>query len=216
MLGAFLHLHGIQWKWEDMCGPGGLHPWNPVTHDMGYCFQRLFLHIPILFLLAVTSAYYVGKHVRWVVRGRLQEIAINSRSIFTLCIAVIPVIKIYTIIQGIENEAMAIDYFTSGTECLTWIIHFAFILALRHRLGISPRGPIVVLVLWSVTAVLSVISLRTLILLKQSYVLELIVVILQILYAFTLLPSEGITSPTYYSPHLVGSQYSQVNNILYF
>lgn len=194
----------IQWQWEDMCGPDGLHPWNPKTRDMGYCFQRLFILIPCLFLLAIVSSFYAGRHIDWVVRGRLQERTILLRSLIVLSMIIIPLIKIY---RGCEYT---IDYFECCAEIIAWFMHFCYIMALKHRLGKSPRGPTLILVLWSITAVMSVISLRTLISIHQPYVLAIITLIIQINYALTLLPSEGVTSPTYYSPCLVGSQYSQV------
>lgn len=193
-----------------MCGPGGLHPWNPKTRDMGYCFQRLFILIPSLFLIAIVSSFYMGRRINWVVRGKIQERAIILRSVIVFCLAVIPLIKIYKIFSQQSINSGAIDYFTCSTECIAWFIHFCYILALRHRLGVSPRGSILLLMLWSITAVLSVISLRTLILMHQSYALAVIILILHIGYAITLLPSEGVTSRTYFSPFLVGSQYSQV------
>lgn len=194
-----------------MCGPGGIHPWDPKIRDMGFCFQRLFILIPSLFMLAIVSSFYVGRRINWVVRGKFQERAILLRAVTVFCLATVPLIKIYKILTQQAANSGAIDYFTCSTECIAWFMHFCYILALRHRLGVSPRGSIFLLMLWSITAVLSVISLRTLILTHRSYALAIVTLILHIIYALTLLPSEGVTSRTYFSPFLVGSQYSQVN-----
>jgi ATP-binding cassette, subfamily C (CFTR/MRP), member 10 len=192
-----------------MCGPDGLHPWDPKTRDMGYCFQRLFLLIPALFLIAATSAYFVGRQVNWVVRGKLQERAIVLRSATVLCLALLPIMKLYIFLQG-DGKAYGIDYFTCGTEFIAWIVHLAFLMALRQRLGVSPRGPIFLLVLWSISAMLSIIGLRTLILMERKYGFAIVTLVFQVIYAITLLPSEGVTSPKYNPAASVGSQYSQV------
>lgn len=64
----------INWKWEDMCGPGGLHPWNDATKDFSVCFQELFLQVPVYFIIAIVSGYFVGYRKDWVIREK------NSRT----------------------------------------------------------------------------------------------------------------------------------------
>lgn len=196
-----------KWQWEDMCGRDGFHPWNPKTRDFGFCFQRLFLIIPVFYILAIISAYYAGKQANWVVRGKLQIYAINVRCIIVFCLTVIPFIQGYLLLIRKNTIVVPIDYFTLGTECITWFIHFAFMLAMRRRLGVSPRGPTLILVVWSAVFVLSIISLRSVVLQGRPYWEELCVVILQVFYLITLIPGEGVSSLT---STLIGSEYAPV------
>ncbi|XP_063822575.1 ATP-binding cassette sub-family C member 10 [Ostrinia nubilalis] len=197
----------IKWKWEDMCGPTGLQPWNDVTKDFGHCFQELFLQIPVYFIITIVSGYYVGYRRDWVVREKMQERAIILRSFVVLFLLFIPIVQIYFIITKADSVFYPVDYFVAGSSCLAWLVHFGYVLALKHRLGSSARGPTIQLVLWSMLVVLNVIALRSSILTGAAYTYIVAALCGHVLYFFTLLPSSD-SRPTFYSPCLVGSQHS--------
>lgn len=195
--------------WTDLCGPGGLQIWSPILHDLGLCFQRLFLDIPVLVLLAIFSAYYFGRHDYHVIRGKTQLYAINFRCLIVLLLALLPLLKMYIALNKNDDKIEKIFYFLSTVEVITWFTHFGYVIALRNRLGLSSRGPVAMCVLWSLIAVLSFISLRTHTLIYKhsispgfsvfySYAFSIVQVILQIFYALTLVPNIGETSVTHF------------------
>lgn len=206
-------LVNIQINWEDMCGPNGLQPWNETSKDFGLCFQQLFLQVPVFFLFAIVSGYFVGYRKDWVSREKTQEVSIVCRSLVTLGLAFLPIIQMYTLITTKNDTLYPIDYFSAGTACLTWLVHFGYVLSLKQRLGVSPRGPVGLLVLWSALAVLTVIVLRTQILEGVPAGFEIATLVLHILYFLTLLPSSN-ARPMYYSRCLVGSQHVHVSIIV--
>lgn len=195
---------GWRWQWEDLCGADGFKIWSPKTHDLGLCFEQLCLEIPVLTLLAAVSAFYFGRQIDYVVRGKVQLMAINIRCIIIGFLVMLPLIHIYIGINKSETSIDKIAYFLSAVEGIAWLTHLGYTLVLRKRLGLSPRGPVFMCVLWSLLAVLSVISFRSHLLIYQSqkptnfsillaYSFSIVRFILQILYGLTLLPSDGET-----------------------
>lgn len=150
------------WNWMEMCGPGGMVPWYPTSHDIGACFQQLFLQVPVLTLFALASAYYYGFRQRrchnrpsrlWIVRTRLFCSATN---------ALLPIIRAIIGVTYLQGMFRPVDYLTAGAEMLAWSVHSGYVLSLRYRQKV--HGPIIVRVLWTLIAVLSIINLRTLVL----------------------------------------------------
>jgi ATP-binding cassette subfamily C (CFTR/MRP) protein 10 len=194
-----------RWDWDVMCGPGGLKIWSAQRHDLGLCFQQLFLQIPALALLACSSAYYFGRHTGYVMRGRVQVYSIYFRCFLALCLALLPLLQIYIDLNTSEDEIYSISYFLCAVQGIAWFCHFGYSLVLRTRLGLSPRGPVFVCVLWTLLFVLSVVSLRSHVLIYKyaikpgysiyvAYTFSICQIILQIGYSFTLIPSEGSTT----------------------
>ncbi|XP_026752373.2 uncharacterized protein LOC113512651 [Galleria mellonella] len=197
----------INWKWEDMCGPLGLQPWIEDSKDIGQCFQELFLQIPLFFLIAIVSGFYVGYRKDWVIRDKTQERAIILRSFVILVLVFIPIIEMYAFITKVDFVIYPVDYFTAGASCLSWLVHFGYVLALKQRLGLSSRGPSLQLILWSCAVVLNVFALRSSILTNTPLGYNIATLCCHVIYFLTLLPSSG-SRPTFYSPCLVGSQHS--------
>lgn len=205
-----------RWNWEEMCGPGGLSLWSPQFHDLGICFQHLCLQIPVLALLAIISSYYSGRHFGFVVRGKLQKRFINLRALVSICLALLPVIHIYIEYSTTGVHLVPINLFLAVTECVTWFIHFIYLLALKKRLGLSPRGPVKICVLWTLYAVLAVINLHSNYLVIQtsggdfttnlSFRCNIVTVVCHALYGISLIPSEGRTEYLTYN-----TRYVQVN-----
>nr|ASS36022.1 ABCC10 [Samia ricini] len=197
----------IKWKWEEMCGPEGLQPWNYTTTDFGHCFQEIFLQIPVYFLIAIISGYYVGYQRDWVIREKTHERAIVFRSFVVLVLAVIPIVEMYILITRVDFILYPADYLVAGGSCLSWLVHFAYVLALKHRLGLSSRGPLGQLILWILAVVFTIIALRTNILNDKPTGFNIATLCCHVLYLFTLIPSKN-SSPTFYSSCLVGSQHT--------
>lgn len=211
---TIMNFLNITWKWEYICGPQGLAPWNDTTKDIGICFQELFLQIPTFFILAITSGYYMGFRRNWVVREKTQERSITLRSFVALALVAIPIIHLYVIISDDQLKLYPIDYFAAGAACISWLVHFGYVIALKHRLGQSSRGPMCQLILWSLLALLSVIELRSNILIGSPTSFGIAIVCFHVVYLLTLLPASD-SRPTFYSPCLVGSQHSHVSSCLF-
>ncbi|XP_069682959.1 ATP-binding cassette sub-family C member 10 [Periplaneta americana] len=191
------------WDWTEMCGPGGLMLWSAKTHDLGICFQELCLQTPVFILMATISAFYCGKQSNWVVRSRKQLQVLTLRATVVVLLAAATIARVCSSIVYCPGSLLPVDYLLAGIEGLAWLVHLGFILALRHRLGISLRGPVSVRVIWTLSFVLSAVSLRSYILLRHnvsvptllksaylSYGFSIASLILQCLYLLTLLPSE--------------------------
>lgn len=198
-----------------MCGPEGLKLWSTEYKDLGLCFQYLVLQIPVLTLLAIVSSYYSGRHFGHVIRGKLQKNAIRARALVAIVIAFLPVIQIYIEYTTTSVQVPPIKVLIVATQCITWIIHFIYLLTLKKRLGLSPRGPVKVCVIWTLYAVLTVISLHSyyLILYSDRYSFKdvlnfkcgIVIIVFQALYAVTLIPSEGSTEWSSYSRYITVS-----------
>lgn len=196
-------------NWFEICGPQGLEPWDDVSKDFGQCFQELFLQIPVYFLTAIISGYYVGYRRDWVIREKAQEHAIVLRSFVVLALALIPIIELYVFITQAEFILYPVDYFVAGAACLAWLVHFGYVLALKHRLGPSARGPTTQIILWSLAILTNLIALRSNIMSGSTISFSVAVLCCHSLYFLTLLPSSE-SRPTFYSPCLVGSQHTHV------
>ncbi|XP_068632456.1 ATP-binding cassette sub-family C member 10 [Battus philenor] len=199
-------LKSLQWNWEDMCGPQGFQPWIDERNDFGQCFQKLCLQIPVLFITSILSGYYIGYRKDWVIREKTQERAIILRSLIVFALIFIPILELYMFITNNKLNLFPIDYFTAGASSFSWLVHFGYILALKHRLGLSSRGPKSLILLWSILVVLNLISLRTSIITRTIIRFNIANLCCHTLYFLTLLPASH-SRPTFYSSHLVGSQH---------
>lgn len=190
------------WRWEDLCGPEGLAIWSPQTRDIGLCFEQLCLEAPALVLLAVSSAYYFGRQTNYVRRARSQLFAIKFRCIVVTLLALMPLIQVYVYMNSSVDPIEKIAYFLSAVEGIAWFTHLGYCLVLRNSLGVSPRGPLLMGVIWTLLSVLTVVSLRTHFLIWKlsfgsdysatlAYYFSISRGVLQLLYMLSLLPSEG-------------------------
>ncbi|KAL3266128.1 hypothetical protein HHI36_010314 [Cryptolaemus montrouzieri] len=204
MNGSFASLTQWRWDWDSLCGAGGLNIWSPDTRDLGLCFQQLCLQIPILSILASVSAYYFGKNGRPVIRGAVQILAINFRCLMVLLMAALPILQVYVDLYESESAILKISYFLCAIQGIAWFTHFCFCLSLRKHFGMSPRGPVLICVIWSSVLVLTVISLRSHYLKYKyavkpdfsvylSYTFSISHFLLQMMYAISLIPGRGDT-----------------------
>lgn len=195
-----------QWNWETLCGEEGFQIWSFKRHDFGICFQQLCLHIPILFVLAISSAYYFGRPEGFVTRGKLQMCALNTRCLIVLIITFLPLLQIYIDINESDTGINEISYLLSAVQGITWFSHFLYTIGLRKKLGLSSRGPTSICIIWSLIFALTIISVRSHYILYKhsfapnfsiylSFIFSICYLIAQLFYALTLIPSEG--SATY-------------------
>lgn len=144
-------------------------------------------------MFAIVSAYYYGSRTDRRTRNPNQKCIIQIRCTISLVIAIIPFIRI---IVGAKYDAgmfRPVDYLIAGTEVIAWFVHSGYVLSLRHQNKL--KGPVVVMVLWTLLFILSIINLRTQTLTSESentiYNVKLgfciTLVILQICYGLTLL-----------------------------
>lgn len=90
-----------RWNWTELCGyQGSIRPVNPETHNIGLCFQQLYLQIPVLVLIAITSAYYCGRQSYSISRDYFSTKSINFRLILIICLGILPIIKAYIILSN--------------------------------------------------------------------------------------------------------------------
>lgn len=211
-----------EWDWKELCGADGLVVWSPVYHDLGLCFQTLCLQIPFYSSLALISAYFFGRQVDYVSRGRLQLLSVYTRCLIVFLLTLFPLLKMYIALNENDKKIETIFYLLCVIEGFSWFIHLGYTIALRHRLGLSSRGPVSVCVLWTIVGVLSVISLRSHYLIYElslvkdknvyySYTFSIINVILQFLYALTLVPNTGTTFYIEFN-----QRYPQASIFMYF
>ena len=64
------------------------------------CYKFIFFQIPVLALIAITSAYYCGRRTYSASREYLSTKAINFRLFITICLAILPIIKAYIILTN--------------------------------------------------------------------------------------------------------------------
>ncbi|XP_063975408.1 ATP-binding cassette sub-family C member 10 isoform X2 [Diachasmimorpha longicaudata] len=89
------------WNWTELCGiRGSIRPVNPGTNNLGLCFQQLYLQIPTLGLLAITSAYYCGRRTTLAPYERFSHYALTLRLLITACLATLPIIRAYIILSN--------------------------------------------------------------------------------------------------------------------
>lgn len=196
----------FNWNWKDFCGNGdNFTVWNQTYKDLDLCFQYLCLNTPILTLIAVVSAYYSGLWYIETRRCKRDLWILRVRCFSSLLLAAIPVISSYTIETLYPSSLNPVDYLLASVQCVSWLVHFSFILSLSHRHSKTLRGPILITVLWAVNYILSFIKVHSNYLIlrhpvgslygsRLPYIFSIIEVTFQSIYLFTLLP-EGKSSP---------------------
>lgn len=205
--------YSVSWNWTVFCGiEDNLTAWNPDTKDVGQCFQTLYLNIPVLSLIAVFSAYYCGKQSDWIVRPKFELNVIRLRYFVTLLLSASPIVWTYIRVNSLSAPLSPIQYLLYAVQTFTWLTHFMFLLALRHRLGPNLRGPPVIQILWFVNFILECITLRSLylnndfsnikiLLTDIPFMHSVTMIVLNTVYGVTLVPNEKSShSRTHYQP----------------
>lgn len=80
----------IVWNWTQFCEQDDdLIIWDPRHNDFGRCFEVVCLQFPLLALLAITSAYYCGKQMDWVVRTSFESNVLKIRYLTCLLLSMV-------------------------------------------------------------------------------------------------------------------------------
>lgn len=109
------------WSWSDVC-PTGLTPWQAQDKFLSPCFQEICLQIPMLFIFAMTSAYYFGNQTVLIRRNRTQHFLISIRILVSFLIILL---HFYTMFEMIITRARIwpVDVLLMGFQIVTWSIH---------------------------------------------------------------------------------------------
>lgn len=209
----------MNFSWMDLCGPEGLIPWYPTRHDVGVCFQQIFLEIPVLITFAVVSAYYYGNRPLRGTGSQQRRLRIRFRLAISLIIAILPVIHETIKLKFTNSKLRQVDVLISGVEVITWFVHSGYILTLRHEKNVN--GPIPCRVLWTLTAVLSAINVRSQALINQTandevsswnLKFSIALLVLQIIYGLTFIPSfkNSDSNLTLFNNHTQFSEHSHL------
>lgn len=111
----------IPWNWSYVC-ESGLTPWQKEEKFLSPCFQQICLQLPMLFLFAIVSAFYVGNQTVLIRRNRMQDFLISIRVLVSF---IIISLHFYTMFQMVVVRAkiMPIDILLIGFQIVTWSIH---------------------------------------------------------------------------------------------
>lgn len=148
------------------CGSIDFKPWNVLKQDFGQCFFHIGIELPIYGLFAISSAYYTGKReitysvpFTW---NTLQSFIIYLRAIFVSFLVLSPIIQLM-IIFGIFHDANIniVEICIVSLKSFAWILHLIYTLRLKRGLSYNTRGPKPIIFIWSLTAIVSVLSFRT-------------------------------------------------------
>uniref|UniRef100_A0A1I8QDH6 ABC-type xenobiotic transporter n=1 Tax=Stomoxys calcitrans TaxID=35570 RepID=A0A1I8QDH6_STOCA len=173
------------WNWTEFCSTG-IRPFVVGSNDLLPCFLEIVLQIPLYTIFAAISAYNFGLFSRGVTRNRTQLLAISFRAIICICLAALPVLKIFRF-YSMDVKLYAADLLVVCTECVMWAVHGGYLLSLRRFGDLSHRGPLVMTVMWLAVLVLDVVWLRS----SRHFdwwPWSLVTVLFDISYGITLLP----------------------------
>nr|XP_012137463.1 PREDICTED: multidrug resistance-associated protein 7 isoform X2 [Megachile rotundata] len=108
-----------KWNWTELCGSrSGIRPLSPDTHDLNICFQQLCLQVPVLVCIALISAYYCGKRNTYSIHHSGSNYIINLRAFFTVCLAILPIIRAYIILTNTVLAPQSVTTFNDDSARL--------------------------------------------------------------------------------------------------
>lgn len=171
----------IHWDWSEFCETGLNISSNTTT--ITPCAQQIYFHLPIFSLFAILSSYHYGRLANEVVRNRTQVICIIVRAFIGFIMAVIPVCRLlYSMRDG--TRIWPVEILLACIQAIAWTIHFMLLASQRRFGGMSQRGPLVLLIIWSCILALSILWLET-----NMTMFSKMRALLNIIYALTLLPN---------------------------
>jgi len=158
------HIHTFV-NLTNLCGSPEFTVWNKTKEDFGPCFQNLCLIFPAQALLSVVSAYYLGFQAsQWYLRTRLQKTLLIFRSLATLSLALLPIVKVtilYLLDRTLVLEHGEAGLLAGAVECFSWSLHLMYTFLLHHRLSLSIRGPVPMILAWLSCLVVNLIQCHT-------------------------------------------------------
>ncbi|XP_068230080.1 ATP-binding cassette sub-family C member 10 isoform X2 [Palaemon carinicauda] len=188
------------------CGNMDFESWNSKKLNFGLCFQKALLDVPTFSLLAIVSAYYIGKQSEWVVRRKKQMAIIHTRiaiSVLSLFVCVLePVLYVFV------GQALMywVDALVVSVQTISWLVHLGYLTSLRTRLSLTTRGPTPVIFSWLLTFLCTINLARTawykqeglpMVILEIMRYTTLSQLVLQVFYLFTLFPKGSVGTSQY-------------------
>ncbi|KAF4523999.1 hypothetical protein B566_EDAN013841 [Ephemera danica] len=186
------------WKWQEMCGSAGFIVWIPERYDFGFCFQALCLHIPLLVLLCALSSFFCGAPSNRIVRGKRQTNLLRLRCLVVAILAILPIAETCLLVIKSPATLCYVYYLLRGTQTITWFTHLGYCLSLISGLTVHVRGPVFISLVWGLNFLISIIGMRSSILLHDPanlssnvcFVFSISMTVLHAIYLITLLPKK--------------------------
>ncbi|CAG7725549.1 unnamed protein product [Allacma fusca] len=144
--------------------PEDFSPWDPEREDFSACFLYICLEMPIYGLLAVISAYYMGKrrvsYTCYSAWNNRQSAIIYLRAFIVAVLAIAPDASSMIRVSFLDRVTL-VEGFTIAVKTLAWFLHLMFILRLKRGISFNTRGPKPIVVSWLLTAIISAVVLRS-------------------------------------------------------
>lgn len=192
----------FNWQWDEFCETGRNISSN--TSVIAPCYQQLHIQLPTYAWLAIFSSYHYGLLSNGIYRNQTQIICLNLRALIVLGLAVTPVIQLLKTINVMT--IWPVDILLTLVQFLAWTIHLCesrnnsyvrqiltvplsgLVTSYKRFGGLSHRGPLILLVLWSGSISSSMLWFQTS--LERGYwPYSLTQMILNIFYGLTLIPN---------------------------
>ncbi|CAL8080361.1 unnamed protein product [Orchesella dallaii] len=147
------------------CGSEDLRLWDRHTNDFGQCFFHLFIQLPIFGMLAIISAFYMGK--RQVIYSYFgawnscQSGLIYSRSVIVSLLTLISLSQMMVHCAVFKHHVNFVDASVVSVKTFSWVLHLIYILLLKRGNSFNTRGPKLAMLAWFLAAIVSVFEFRS-------------------------------------------------------
>lgn len=192
-----------------LCGRQNLTVWDDDANDFGECFLSLALVCPAHILMAITSAYCIGRrNTPYYIRTDRQKWVLYTRALATLVLAASPaVVEVLQTAFGttiFEDDGIS-EIAETFIQIFSWLVHFMYVIFLLDRISPSIRGRRAVLFMFVMAAVVDCIQCRSILLLdppdnRQNVILvahAITQLVCLSLYCLTLLPAGDDSDSQY-------------------
>lgn len=193
-------------EWELLCGCGERQftVWN--DGDFGNCFKRLVFSCIPHGVLAISSAYQLGKHWPHRLRGRIvYSVTLHFRHAFSIVLMLVAVALLLAGFLYAEFCPGLINVVDCGFRAVAWFAHSRFVWGSHRFHRVHLRGPVTTVVSFLLIHASSFALLQSEIRrqIRESRLLPTLdewfvygTCFMYILYALTLLPCYRPPSPT--------------------
>lgn len=107
------------WDWAKFCETGLNISSN--SSSLAPCFQQMHVQLPTFAWLAIFSAYHYGMMGPAMYRNRTQAVCLNLRALFSLALAMTPVVQL---LASINTRIWPVDILLTCVQFLAWSVHF--------------------------------------------------------------------------------------------
>lgn len=193
----------FEWNWLEFCGSKTFKIWVDSYQDLTHCFQLLCLQIPILSIIAIISAFYVGHYTECFIRTSREKRVLKFRIGVVLLLACIPAAQIIILVYNDSKSLFVIDYAFAVLASFSWFVHLCYVSALRSGTCSSLRGPVKLNSLWIMLFIACIIHTRSVILkyiqektmeTQVSLSFAVVATVLHVMYGFSLIFGDDSSS----------------------